>query len=961
MFYLPSERQKLIPLKSSEMADIFPIKGSNGKVFLFDKTGKISTTEYDDFCYPVKRHNYADIRFAKILVTNNCSEEIKTDFSKIKSSNHPLIPFNKSINWGYCDSKANPVIPANYYETYEFNEGIGLIRKGLNFCFIDETGKECFSKDFDDALQFSEGFAAVKIGFKFGFIDLKGNTVIEPKYDSCAYFTNGLAKVGLNGRFGFIDKSGKLVIDCQFDDCNCFCNGLAPFKDFGRWGYVDKSGNVKIEAKFDEAGLFYNGYAGIKLNGKYGFIDRDGNYLYEPIFEAAYDIFSNFTYVKDGAEWKLITTEKKADEPDNLFYNTMPNPMQPYLPEEESIPIIEPAAELITMDETVSEKPKILNNENIDLQTDILKEIPTDEINKEYSILNDERISSEEDLDNIFNDDDYDVNENESEIPTDIDLNDEDSLPNNQQYENNNIHLNEFRDANKWGFSDDAGNIVIEPQFEDAKKFSDGLAAVKSQDLWGYIDINAEFVIEPNFVFANNFSDGFALVSEDNQVCYFINKSGNRAFDYTFDYATDFKKGYAFVHVNHQPYYIDKKGDLHRKMETNSSATGSSAINSKPSTKKFIWALFLIGIGIFALVSIFNKKHKTSTFDWDGMYAAKQEKFPQIKLLANDIAKSSFINMFSAADKFTATLNYYYTFQRQATYNLLIDSIDTYVKQPNIVNCIIVKSAAYADDYDYPYYILKNHPKLSYAFSELKSNKQKLPDINIYERVGNDSIPLPSVLIAYNNKVIPISSCFSDRNWVDSNIVKYVNNAAEDLRSLSNSNYTVDLKKLRSENRMNTVNALDSLLRIRLYNPQADEYRSLPKNKGKIDRTGLIDVTYNFNAYIVPEWASSTFYFLNKTKRVNSARTVFFAQDIDKITLKTYDKETTYYGLVLSLKKDMKFSSVFDLVKDNLAIIEKDRLESYYLNSYFNYSDEYILYFKDKQEALEIKKLIEAI
>lgn len=38
-----------------------------------------------------------------------------------------------------------------------------------------------------------------------------------------------------------------------------------------------------------------------------------------------------------------------------------------------------------------------------------------------------------------------------------------------------------------WGFIDTSAEWVIQPQFEDARLFSNGLAAVKKDNLWGYI------------------------------------------------------------------------------------------------------------------------------------------------------------------------------------------------------------------------------------------------------------------------------------------------------------------------------------------------------------------------------------------------------------------------------------------------------------------------------------------
>ena len=40
--------------------------------------------------------------------------------------------------------------------------------------------------------------------------------------------------------------------------------------------------------------------------------------------------------------------------------------------------------------------------------------------------------------------------------------------------------------AEKWGYLDGKGKIVISPQFDKAESFAEGLAAVKAGDNWGY-------------------------------------------------------------------------------------------------------------------------------------------------------------------------------------------------------------------------------------------------------------------------------------------------------------------------------------------------------------------------------------------------------------------------------------------------------------------------------------------
>jgi hypothetical protein len=72
---------------------------------------------------------------------------------------------------------------------------------------------------------------------------------------------------------------------------------------------------------------------------------------------------------------------------------------------------------------------------------------------------------------------------------------------------------------------DKSGKITINPQFDAAGDFSDGMALVKSANRFGYIDKSGKFVINPQFQGAGNFHAGLAPVWTCDRRGY-INKSG---------------------------------------------------------------------------------------------------------------------------------------------------------------------------------------------------------------------------------------------------------------------------------------------------------------------------------------------------------------------------------------------------------------------------------------------------
>lgn len=70
-----------------------------------------------------------------------------------------------------------------------------------------------------------------------------------------------------------------------------------------------------------------------------------------------------------------------------------------------------------------------------------------------------------------------------------------------------------------WSFVDDNGNVVLTGKYQDARSFSNGLAAVKVDGKWGYIDISGEIVIPCEFEEAGPFNTtgvAFVKVADEN-------------------------------------------------------------------------------------------------------------------------------------------------------------------------------------------------------------------------------------------------------------------------------------------------------------------------------------------------------------------------------------------------------------------------------------------------------------
>jgi WG containing repeat len=71
--------------------------------------------------------------------------------------------------------------------------------------------------------------------------------------------------------------------------------------------------------------------------------------------------------------------------------------------------------------------------------------------------------------------------------------------------------------ANKSGFIDRLGRVIIQPRFDTIREFYQNRAAFKKDNKWGFIDINGNVVILSQFEEVTNFVEGRAIFKKDSK------------------------------------------------------------------------------------------------------------------------------------------------------------------------------------------------------------------------------------------------------------------------------------------------------------------------------------------------------------------------------------------------------------------------------------------------------------
>ena len=125
-----------------------------------------------------------------------------------------------------------------------------------------------------------------------------------------------------------------------------------------------------------------------------------------------------------------------------------------------------------------------------------------------------------------------------------------------------------YGNSRKCGYIDETGKFVISPQFGDALRFSEGLAAVMIENKFGYIDKTGKYIINPQFSSGpgrinpfSTFSGGLGLVRVADKFGY-IDKSGKISINPQFENAMPFFDGLAAVRIGDKWGYIDTEGKI---------------------------------------------------------------------------------------------------------------------------------------------------------------------------------------------------------------------------------------------------------------------------------------------------------------------------------------------------------------------------------------------------------------
>lgn len=115
----------------------------------------------------------------------------------------------------------------------------------------------------------------------------------------------------------------------------------------------------------------------------------------------------------------------------------------------------------------------------------------------------------------------------------------------------------------KWGMIDQKGKVILPFTYQEVGIQQEGLILVKVNNKYGFVNLKNEVVIEPIYNYALEFSNGLAGVVNDKGASGYINTSGEIVIDFNYTTVFNFDKERAVVQNESGLYgVIDKTGKV---------------------------------------------------------------------------------------------------------------------------------------------------------------------------------------------------------------------------------------------------------------------------------------------------------------------------------------------------------------------------------------------------------------
>lgn len=431
------------------------------------------------------------------------------------------------INWGLIDNNGNEILPLEYRAIADkLIDGLVEIRSNKRIGYVDITGRVILEPTYKSIGKFVDGYAVVsKASYYYdedgrdrerslyGVINSQFNEIIPCVFNNIEYevetgrFKTDVGYKTIDGRYVAIVDGKELLVDKKYKYCkpfDCTCAIAVRVADgHVNYGLIDKKSNDILPPIFSRLVYIENELYKFKINNLYGLVSSKGNIILPNIYNGIGKFEDNLACV----QVNVLSDDRYEQKKLYGYVDSLGNEILP------------PKYEFIGKRNykfAVVMKNKLWGLFGIENHQ--LKIFPN------ASFLG----PCMENLCKINIGGIYDKNSKKTT-------------------------------GGLWGYVSVDGQIVIEPIYEQAYSFSDGMAAVKLNGKWGFINSEGIIIVPCEYdKVETRFENGKGKLLKDEEIFVF-DKSGKQIESYEQEDEDYYDGGYYddTQSIYDNPYYND--------------------------------------------------------------------------------------------------------------------------------------------------------------------------------------------------------------------------------------------------------------------------------------------------------------------------------------------------------------------------------------------------------------------
>ena len=443
--------------------------------------------------------------------------------------------------WGVVDEEGKVRIAfkyrsLRYVDNLNDEDNLYVCRTDRGYGFVSTSSGEILPTTYSDLTYVDGERWSVRRNGKMGIVKVgeangsfRVETIVPCEYDQVQAGDGDEYYVVTNGSLhGLLDWDGKTIIACVYDDVDLNkCVGFCSVKRNGLKGLMSKTGEELVPCAFDDCGVIDELFLWTRKDNTYGIYSSEGEKV-QPCK------FSSF-FIYEGKKKKevLLSDFAQLDRRQHPDLYAVVSGKVGTLDSKKFTTKLPCAYDYLS---DFAPRMKITNGVLTEQRLAVCR------LNGKYGIVNSEGKQMQP---MGFDELRKDVSD-----PSSKELPDMGSA--------RDLHV---RIGDKWGVLTADGEQLAEVKFDSVGVFHDGLAVVKAAERYGYIDRSGAIVIPIQWMAAYDFSEGLAALRVDKKHFQFINTAGTVVIkSKKYDSVGRFRNGICRVVKGVKVKWIDTKG-----------------------------------------------------------------------------------------------------------------------------------------------------------------------------------------------------------------------------------------------------------------------------------------------------------------------------------------------------------------------------------------------------------------